>query len=1088
MKLTTFLLLFAVIQTMGLESYSQVKKLSLNFKNTSLKEVLSSIEDKTEYYFLYSSKIINVDRKIDVDINGKSISEALAQILKDTDIDYVFRDRQILLSSKSDQNKLSENTQQQKSVSGRVTDNSGGGLPGVTVLVKGTTTGVITDMDGKYTLSQVPENAILQFSFVGMKTQEIKVDSKTTINVTLTEETLAIDEVVAIGYGTQRKKDLTGAVAGVTSKALESVSLIRAQDALQGRMSGVDVQKLNGEVGTGMRIRIRGSSSINKTNDPLYVVDGVVRSMDANNVVGGTSLSVSTDVINPDDIASIDILKDASATAVYGSRGANGVVIITTKRGKSGQNSITFSSKVGVQTTPKRYDVLGAYDYAMALNLYAPGTISQADVDAYKNGTKQGINWQDLQYQTGINQDYNIGITGGNDKTQYFISGNTIKQKGIKRFSEYKLSGAHANITTNVTNWFKIDADMSLSQSKAHNTGNNGQFNDFLNQSPTMEMINPVTGYYNIDYYNSIYTNPYGAIKENSYDNLINKAGSMINLTFNLAPGLTFSNIFGTDYTDIKNYTFESKKVLLTVNNVQNNDAYYFGWQNTMNLTYNRKWGDHSLTATGVYELTYNQSRFMNITGRDLLSESFTYWNEKIAQTRDADNRYSENGLESWFGRFNYDYKSRYSLTTTLRADGSSKFSKSNRWGFFPSAAIAWNIINENFMKGQNIFQQLKIRFSAGIAGSQAIGDFDVLGSLDPRGSSYGGTSQSPGYWNRYFPTPDLKWEKTFQYDAGIDFSVLDNRLNFTADWYLKRTTDALMQKNVPLFNGGGSIWVNQGVVNNSGVEFSVNGVIMQKKDFFWRSSINATYMKNTVKDLGGQDSYFPIPGGGVYDTPPLIVKVGHPIGSFYGYTWKGLDANGNNIFSDTQDIIGKSNPDVVLGFENTLTYKNWQFNALISGSFGAQRMNITRFMMSSLHGDSRFITLSDAYFKSFDYLASNGGNKANAEFPTWKGTNKNHAASTQWVEDADYIRIKSLGLIYNLNKNVTKYADIRISFNIENLHTFTKYKGLDPEVGVARPITSNGVINSNTESAYGFDMYQIPLPTTYTMGLQFTF
>ena len=467
MKLTTFLLLFAVIQTMGFESFSQGTKLSLNFKSTSLKEVLSSIEDKTEYYFLYSSKVIDVDRKIDVDINGKSISEALEQILKDTDIEYVLKDRQILLSSKSNQKKLFENTQQQKSISGKVTDSTGAGLPGVSVVVKGTTTGVITDMDGKYTFAKVPENATIQFSFVGMKVQEISVGTQTTINVIMADETIGLEEVVAVGYGTQKKSSLTGSVSAVSGDKLAVAKSINFTNSLVGRLPGLVAVQRSGRPGADdATLRIRGNNTLND-NSPLIVVDGVAnRSMSR---------------INASDIESVTVLKDASA-AIYGAQAANGVIMITTKRGAVGKLVVDVAFNQGFSSPTVLPEMADSYTYATMMNevdLYSGQTprYSTDDLQKYKDGSDPwghpNTNWfKEVFKPISLENNANINLKGGTENLKYFVSIGTKYQDGAFRQSgvNYSQIDFRSNIDTKISNNISLNIDIAGRQENRQNT------------------------------------------------------------------------------------------------------------------------------------------------------------------------------------------------------------------------------------------------------------------------------------------------------------------------------------------------------------------------------------------------------------------------------------------------------------------------------------------------------------------------------------------------------------------------------------------------------------------------------------------
>jgi TonB-linked SusC/RagA family outer membrane protein len=558
----------------------------------------------------------------------------------------------------------------------------------------------------------------------------------------------------------------------------------------------------------------------------------------------------------------------------------------------------------------------------------------------------------------------------------------------------------------------------------------------------------------------------------------------MVDFRFNIVKGLTFSVIAGVNYNDSKTYSQNLREVSGSTNDMNNEDQYRLALQNTNNLTYMHTWGDHSLTATGVYEIATDQYRRIRIEGSNLLTEGVGYWNVGLATSRSEANSYSESSLMSWVGRAIYSYKNKYIATGTFRADGSSKFTN-KKWGYFPSGALAWNIAEEGFMKDLNLFQQMKLRASYGIIGNQAINSYDVLALLTSTLYSYGGSSQYTGYWGNSVATPNLSWEKTYQTDLGLDASLFNQRLNVTIDWYLKKTKDALLQRNIPGYNGGGTYWVNQGEIKNTGFEVSVSGYLFQNDNFTWNSSLNLSYMKNEVVDLAG-DPYMLgsiIASGLVQEA--TIIKPGYPIGSIYGLEFLGYDDLGRNIYKDKDnsgtidsgdyDIIGKAVPDYILGWNNIFTYKNWEFNIFFNAMLGADKLNLTRWCTAVNVGDSRFITLRDAYYKGFDKVGSS------AEFGTQKNMSGNliQGNTTQWLESADFVKLKNLSIAYTFPKAVTHVADIRLSLSCQNLLTITSYKGLDPE---ASSITNNADING------GMDIGAYPTPRTYTIGARFTF
>lgn len=783
------------------------------------------------------------------------------------------------LAVANESNPVVQEQQQAISVTGTVVDQNGEPLMGVNVIEKGTTNGTMTDMDGRFTLS-VPGNATLQISYIGYTTEEIVVNNQTKLNVTLKEDSQNLDELVVVGYGVVRKADLAGSVSVLDSKSFKDQPIVQVSDALQGRVSGVQVQN-SGVPGGTVKIRVRGSGSINRSNDPLYVIDGIVRES------GLTGL-------NPEDIQSMQVLKDASSTAIYGSRGANGVVLITTKTGKANVKQITFDAQIGIGTVAKRYETLSPYEFATAYNTYIPNTFSQDQLTAFQNGTA-GTDWQDAIFQTGLTQDYKLTFSNGNENTQYLVSANYVGQEGVVIENTNKRYQARANITSKLTDWLSLTADVNAS----HNVKKGGNFSASkdnivtiaMNYSPVTQIQKEDGSYYRDSYCALNALNPVGLLKEQAGETMTDIVNARIDLKFNILPGLTFTTTNGIDYNDVKSYSFSTTKVA-TQSSLSNQDAYRMTLQTTNNLTYAGKWGDHALTATAVYEATTSEYRMMKIEGSNLMTESGGWWNINMASSRKTDNSYSKWALMSGVARVMYNYADRYLLTGTFRADGSSKFFN-DKWGYFPSIAAAWTISNEEFMQQQNIFSDLKLRASYGLVGSQAIEPYETLGLMSQVQYAFGGASKYTGYWlGQSVATPDLSWETTHQFDLGLDFSVLNHRLNVSLDYFDKQTKDGLLKKTIPNYDGGGSYWVNAGEISNRGLDFSINALVIDQKDFSWNTNFTGTYLKNEVKSLGGMEfvSGSSPAKGMIPDDGVTRVEVGQPIGAFYGYVWTGLD------------------------------------------------------------------------------------------------------------------------------------------------------------------------------------------------------
>ena len=950
-------------------------------------------------------------------------------------------------------------------VDGIVTDLNGETIIGATVIEKGRPeNGVVTDIDGKFLL-KVPPKSVLVISYIGYNTQETRVNRRIhTYNIVLKEDNQMLDEVVVVGYGTVKKSDLTGSVSTVGKRSFESQPVKSVSQILQGRTPGVEVTTSSGMPGAGARVRVRGTTSINKSSDPLYVIDGII----------STS---GLDGLNPQDIQSMEVLKDASSTAIYGSRGANGVILVTTRNGETGRPRIHFDAKIGLSQVRKDYDLLNAYEYAQALNdIRGEGTISSTDMAAYQNGSK-GIDWVDLMTRTALSQDYSLGISGGSEKVKYLLSGNVLDQEAVTINSKYKRYGFRANVDADVRPWLTVSA--KLSTAIIHQENGAPNWFQVINYSPTMELRNPETGIYNTDPYNIGGTNPYALLTENYSDSYSYNVNANLSLLFKLTKGLTFTVQGGYDYDHSPSYSFSSKLVAPgAINSMNNTSNLHRYWQNTNNLTYRGEFGDHTLAATAVWEISRTFDTGLQAGGSNLNNEAVGYWNISNAATRTESNSYTESSLASGIVRASYDYKKKYFLTAAIRADGSSKFQKGHRWGWFPSAALAWDIAKESFMEHQHVLQQLKLRSSFGVTGNQAINAYSTLGMLTNTLYGWGTSTGFSGYWANQFSTPELTWEKTSQFDVGLDLSLFG--VDITFDWFKKRTEDLLFQKQIPRYNGGGTYWVNQGKLSNTGFEFSVSAFPL-KSTVVWETTFNAAYVKNKIEDLAGNDfaltaTYSDL-GGSMQ-----IMKPGHPLGSFYVYQWKGFDDHGANLYQKadgsltttptSEDLVikGQANPKWTFGWNNTISWKNWTLNLFFNAAAGVERLNISHYTTASMNGVSRFITLRDAYYKGWDKVSD----KADAQYPSLTNTdNKNYANSDRWLEDASFIKLKNISLSYNIPRRVAKFAGIQLSVSAQDLFTLTKYKGMDPEVYNAFD---------------GLDYGAYPIPRTFTFGVKLRF
>ena len=962
--------------------------------------------------------------------------------------------------------------QQNGQCTGIVKDASGMTVIGASVIVKGTTHGTVTDVDGRFTIDGVKLGDVIQVSYVGYKDQDVKWNGSP-LDIVLKEDAQALDEVVVIGYGAVRKADMAGAVSVMDNKAFKAQPITQVSDALQGRVAGVNVVS-DGIPGGSVKIRIRGTNSINKSNEPLYVVDGMVRES-------------GLEGINPEDIQSMQILKDASSTAIYGSRGANGVVIITTKSGVKGQSSITFDTSIGFSEATRLPEKMNAQTYAQALVDY--NGISELDVASYIDGSNSGVDYIDEMFRTGLVQNYKLVFSKGTDGLQAYVSGNYMNQEGTIEKSSYERYAAKANLKAKMTDWLDLTLDFNASRSIGKGIGGlelsgaNPLWVAF-NYSPSMELLDE-QGNYNYDPYSSIQNNPLGIVRDNQQERRRDVVSGHVDLRFQIVDGLTFTTSNGIDYYNNTSYGFSPLKINSNgSNSMSNNNQQRVLLQSSNNFTFDKTWNEHHLTATAVWEATMSDTRSMGISGQNIQVESVGWWNVANALTRNASNGYSDWSMLSGVGRVIYNYDNRYMFTGTFRADGSSRFTN-NKWGYFPSVAFAWTASNEKFMeKVRHIISNLKLRTSYGVIGNQDIAPYSTLALMSQTTTYFGSNTGVTGYWANTLATPDIKWEKTNQFDIGFDLGLWDNRLTLSFDYFDKRTTDALLSTSLPNYLGGTSYLINAGEVSNKGIDFTISADVFRTNDFEWTASLNGTYLKNKVVKLTAQEPrlYSGVMPG-ICDDGTNIITEGEAIGSFYGYRWAGIDADGYDTYyksdgSTTRNpepttdrvVLGHSTPDFTLGWNNSLRYKNWSLNAFFNSSFGAKRLNVLRFAMNEMIGNSRMFTEA-GHIEGIGTLWTD---------PSRTENNVTKANSSKYLENADYFRCENISLSYNIPKNWAKFADILLSFSVQNLFTITSYKGSNP--------AGFSFSSSAGDQATGVDTGTSPAPRTWTFGARFTF
>ena len=968
-------------------------------------------------------------------------------------------------------------------VTGKVTDPEGNPLPGVTIAVKGTQQGTSTNEKGNFGIDVSNKKTTLVFSFIGSLTKEINVGSQTVINVELSPSANSLNAVVVVGYGTQRKSDITGAVSSVSASSYKDQPVVSVASALQGRASGVTINTSSGAPGGAVKVRIRGANSINSNNEPLYVVDGVA--------LGSTGLQD----INVNDIASMEVLKDASATAIYGSRGANGVILITTKSGQPGKTVTNYNTFLSINTLPKKYNLLNPSGYAELVN-HIDGTNTYSNLDSLA-GT--GTDWQDMLYQKGITQNHQLSLSGGTEKSRYYLSGYYVDESGIIVNTSQKKFALRSNMDTKINDKISVGLNIFVTHIESHNNGDLGGIGNPVISTLVWPSTAPVyldkkNGQYNRSVPAPIYYNPYMMAKERDNDGFSNSAIVNGNIKYSITSFLSFNVNLGLDANLYKGAYLNNIWINPTSQASGQSSNQSYTWQNSDILTFHKVFGSiHNITATAVYEQTSNKYDGFYANGSGLSSTAYGYYNLGLNAAQGISSDYSNWALQSYVGRVSYALKDKYLLTATYRADGSSKFQNSkSKWGYFPSAALGWRLSEEPFIKDLNVFSNLKLRASYGVTGNQGISPYSTLGLLASQQYSYGTGTLYQGYTLGDPPNPNLKWETTYQSDLGIDASVLNGRVNITADYFNKNTKDLLLQKTIPDYDGGGSEWVNLGQVNNKGFEISINATPLRSNEFSWNTTFNFSVFHNEVVSLGDQSIInIPPPGSGFINTNLQVAKVGEPMGSFYLIPWSGIyqtgqssmgfqpgdnkyvDVNGNgSIGYEDRMIVGSALPKYQLGFNNDFNYKNFSLNVFILSSGGNKIFNGTYAAAAIPTSDVKYPTLAE----SSNYWSPKNTDAQWAD-PASK-TNRSYIESSQFLQDGSYVRLKNINLSYLLSKKLIGFADLRISISGQNLITITKYKGYDPEADTM----------GNSDAAAGIDLGAYPNPKTYTIGLNAKF
>ncbi|CAG5018889.1 TonB-dependent receptor P3 [Dyadobacter sp. CECT 9275] len=993
--------------------------------------------------------------------------------------------------------------QTEDKISGKVTDEKGVGLPGVSVVLKGTQKGTITSPDGAYTILVPDRSAVLIFSFVGYLPQEVIVGGRAVLDLVMKVDNKTLEEVVVVGYGTQTRRDVSSAVSSVSEDDFKAQPVTRVDQVLQGRVPGVQVTNSGGAPGGEVRIRVRGANSLSGDNDPLYVVDGFV----------GADFTT----INTEDIASIEVLKDASATAIYGSRGANGVIIITTKTGKKGEMKVDIGVRYYSSQVIKKYNMLDAADFAEVANervkalLPAGGTYVPKFTDGQisefrKNG---GTDWQDEIFRTAPGKEFQLSLSGGNQKTSYLISGNFLDQEGIIKNTDFKRYAIRSNVASQISDKFSIRFNFTGTRKENHNTSGTSQRSGALAQAlawaPTTPVRDENDNYILFDPTSSLFSNPVAIINENEYraeNTSVNMVGG---LRYEFIPGLSLDVQAGLNYLNSQGKAFQGYPSTRTWATAGRSSGENITWQNTNSLNYSRVLRiHHKISATAVFETQKFIGTGFNANVSNLTYPAQSYNNLSLAASGTIGSGYSSWSLLSALARVNYSFKDRYLLSATVRRDGSSKFQGKNKYSNFPSVSVGWHISEESFLKNHGLVDDLKIRASWGLTGSQGIGSYGTLSSyvtnLDDAGVVFNGNGGplvagillgNPGNVN-------LKWETTEQYNLGTDLELFKGKLRLSVDYFVKNTRDLLMLRSLPGYVGGYNIQSNIGEVQNKGWEFALNATPLRAADFEWTTTLNVALLKNRVVNLGTER-----------DTIPLNENVlipGQPMNSFWGYkylgTWKanqtdeaalsGLkpgdaryqDLDNNGVINEKdQQVLGNGTPKVSLGFNNTFSYKNLSMNVFFQGLYGFQKLNYTYANGIMGSTDAKEITFADIKNR---YIP---GENETSDIPAFSAASSNSLIQTsRFIEKGDFLRLKNISLTYTLPKSLLKnIAAVRLFVSGTNLLTFTQYKGIDPEAN-SNAVSGITWQNFGTDVQQGIDFGAYPNSKTYTAGINFSF
>lgn len=1094
MRISTFLLMVCVFCSYAGNAHSQNAKVSIRMNNVKLDKILNEIENQTDYLFIYNNQV-DINKITSVKVKNEAVAQVLDRILSGTGINYELEGTHIILTTEAIKDLHAQ--QQAKTVTGTVTDVSGEPIIGANIRIKGTTTGTITDIDGNFSIKAEPQS-VIEVSYIGYLTQETVINNQKSIRFLLKEDTKTLDEVVVIGYGVQKKADLTGSVANINTEKLNTQSNANIGQALQGKIAGVDIVSQGGAPGSGTRIMVRGIGTLNNAS-PLYIVDGMYMN--------------SIDHINPNDIASIDVLKDASSAAIYGSRAANGVIIVTTKEGSNteGKPIIDLSVNLGISTASKFLDMLDAKGWAEVTTI-ARQAIGKPALDmATDLANKPDNDWQDIMFRPALMQNYNLSVKGGGKYSTYYTGLGYFNQDGIVKGTNYQRYNIQSkndykrgifSAGTNLIISFSHDKPL-------HQELRGGMIGTILQSVPTLEKYDDTReGGYGGTYGDVVnIPHPLAIIDDNIMDRYNENVKIFANLyaQIELFKGLKYKLNLTPDFSfeRYKNYLNKYDFGLAT-NSITQLTERQRRRRNILVenlLTFDRTFGEHKISALAGY--TYQDSRFRHIQA---YGEGLPQGLEEIdAATTNRSNEGNSwrSVLTSILGRVFYSYQNKYLFTATIRRDGSSKFGKNNRYGYFPSFSLGWNVAEEKFMENVHWLDQLKLRGGYGVLGNQEIDNYQYSSTITT-GINYpdgnGGLLQ--GAFPKNFANPDIKWEETAMTNVGIDFMAFNNRLSLTADYYVKNTKDILLTVPIPISSGGANDPIrNAGKIRNNGFEFNLGWMDQPNPDISYGINLIGSFNKNKVIAMGSESGS--IKGGSTnQNITTSETKAGYPIGGYWlistaGYfnsqeevdayakdgkkiqpaaepgDIKFVDANNDGVINDDDRVFqGSPFPDFTFALNGNMRYKNFDLSIGLQGVLGNKIYNATRQTLEDVTKGSNFLA------SCLDYWTPENKNASHPRL-TWDDPNRNtRAESDRYLENGSYLRLLSVQLGYTFPQTWFKGAiqHARVYINAENLFTITSYSGYSPDV------------NADNANYRGFDNFIYPTNRTFMLGLNVTF